>query len=83
MLSHERYFVVLLACDYQALLKEQKHRLVWSARLSRQAPGMSLPGGGPPLERRGEQFLWLSDERSEGESFRLKGTPGLKSIRFG
>ena len=42
MLADERYFVVLLAYDYQALLKEHKQKLLWSTRLSMQSPGMNF-----------------------------------------
>jgi hypothetical protein len=45
MLADERYFVVVLAYDYQALLREQKHKLLWSARLSMQSPGMNFRAG--------------------------------------
>ena len=45
MLADERYFVVLLAYDYQALLKEHKQKLLWSTRLSMQSPGMNFRAG--------------------------------------
>jgi hypothetical protein len=45
MLSDERYFVILLAYDYQALLKERKTRLLWTTRLSMQSPGMNFHEG--------------------------------------
>jgi hypothetical protein len=45
MLTDERYFVVLLAYDYQALVREQKRKLLWSARLSMQSPGMNFREG--------------------------------------
>jgi hypothetical protein len=45
MLMDERYFVVLLAYDYQALLREHKQKLLWSTRLSMQSPGMNFRAG--------------------------------------
>lgn len=44
-LRDERYFVILLAYDNQMLLKENKLRLRWSARLSMRSPGMNFPRG--------------------------------------
>ena len=45
MLSDERYFVIVMAYDYQALLQEGKRRLLWSARLSMRSPGMNFREG--------------------------------------
>ena len=45
MLMDERYFVVLLDYDYQALLREHKQKLLWSTRLSMQSPGMNFRAG--------------------------------------
>jgi hypothetical protein len=45
MLSDERYFVIVLAYDYQSLVKENKRRLLWSARLSMRSPGMNFREG--------------------------------------
>jgi hypothetical protein len=50
-LEHYRYFVVLMAYDYQLMAKEKKHKLLWEARFSiqqlknqfnRQLPSMVL-----------------------------------------
>jgi len=45
LLSDERYFVIVMAYDYQTLLKEKKHKLLWSARLSMRSPGMNFREG--------------------------------------
>ena len=33
-LEEDRYFVVVMAYDYQLLVSEKKHKLVWEARFS-------------------------------------------------
>ncbi len=33
-LEEDRYFVVLMAYDFQLLLKQKKHKLVWETRFS-------------------------------------------------
>ncbi len=41
-LAEERYFVVLLAYDYQALMKEHVRRLRWTTRMSVSASGVNF-----------------------------------------
>lgn len=38
-LAEERYFVVMMAYDYQVLKKEKKHKLLWVSRMSVRSPG--------------------------------------------
>lgn len=45
MLSDARYYLIVMAYDYQALRKYGQHKLRWSARLSMRSPGMNFREG--------------------------------------
>ncbi len=48
-LAEERYFVVLMAYDYQLLKKEKKPRLLWVTRMSVRSPGNNFIGAVPGM----------------------------------
>jgi hypothetical protein len=52
-LNEERYFVVLLAYDYQLMLREKRSRLLWITRLSIRGPGNNFTEALPALAQAG------------------------------
>ncbi|WP_438482258.1 hypothetical protein [Oleiharenicola lentus] len=52
-LSEERYFVVLMAYDYQLMKKEKRSKLIWVTRLSVRAPGNNFTEALPVLSQAG------------------------------
>jgi hypothetical protein len=54
-LNEERYFVVLLAYDYQLMRREKKARLLWITRLSIRGPGNNFTEALPALAQAGAQ----------------------------
>lgn len=48
-LAEERYFVVLMAYDYQFMRKEKKPKLLWVTRLSMRSPGNNFTEAFPAL----------------------------------
>jgi hypothetical protein len=48
-LNEERYFVVLMAYDYQFMRREKKPKLLWVTRLSMRSPGNNLVEALPAL----------------------------------
>jgi hypothetical protein len=48
-LAEERYFIVLMAYDYQYMRKEHKPRLLWVTRLSVRSPGNNFTEALPAL----------------------------------
>lgn len=48
-LSEERYFVVLMAYDYQLMRKEKKRRLLWVSRMSLRSLGTSFSAAIPTM----------------------------------
>jgi hypothetical protein len=54
-LSEDRYFVVLMAYDYQYMKKEKKPKLLWVTRLSMRGPGNNFLEAFPALTMAGAQ----------------------------
>lgn len=54
-LNEERYFVVLLAYDYQFMRRERKSKLLWITRLSIRGPGNNFTEALPALALAGAQ----------------------------
>jgi hypothetical protein len=48
-LNEERYFVVLMAYDYQFMRREKKPKLLWVTRLSMRSPGNNFTEALPAL----------------------------------
>jgi hypothetical protein len=57
MLSDERYFIIVMAYDYQALLKNHERKLRWSTRLSMRSPGMNFREGIKIMSVVGAEFF--------------------------
>lgn len=54
-LNEERYFIIVMAYDYQLLLKEKKSRLLWITRISVRSPGNNFAEAIPVLARAGSE----------------------------
>jgi hypothetical protein len=54
-LNEERYFVILLAYDYQVMRREKKSKLLWITRLSIRGPGNNFKEALPALALAGAQ----------------------------
>lgn len=52
-LNEERYFVILMAYDYQYMKKEHKSRLLWATRISVRSPGNNFLEAMPALVEAG------------------------------
>ena len=52
-LNEERYFIILIAYDFQAMQKEHKTRRLWTTRLSVRSPGNKFTEALPMLARAG------------------------------
>jgi hypothetical protein len=48
-LNEERYFIIVMAYDYQLLLKERKSKLLWITRLSIRSPGTNFEKAIPAI----------------------------------
>jgi hypothetical protein len=68
MLADQRYFLIVMAYDYQVLMKEKKRKLLWSARLSMRSPGMNFREGIQDMSLVGADFF---GRESEGVKVRL------------
>lgn len=56
-LAEERYFVVLMAYDYQLLKKDKKPRLLWVTRMSVRSPGNNFAEAVPGMARVAAPFF--------------------------
>jgi hypothetical protein len=56
-LNEERYFVVLMAYDYQLMKKERKTKLLWVTRMSVRAPGNNFTEALPALALAGSDIF--------------------------
>jgi len=56
-LEDQRYFVVLMAYDFDALWKHQKHRLLWVTRLSVRARGTNFTVALPAMVRQAGKYF--------------------------
>lgn len=54
-LNEERYFVILMAYDYQHLKKEKKSRLLWVTRISVRSPGTNFLEAMPAIAQAGAE----------------------------
>jgi hypothetical protein len=61
-LNEERYFVVLMAYDYQFMRKEKKPKLLWVTRLSMRSPGNNFSEALPALAFAGAEVYGKSLE---------------------
>ena len=61
-LAEERYFVVLMAYDYQLLKKEKKPRLLWVTRMSVRSSGNNFAEAVPGMTRVAADFFGLQHE---------------------
>jgi hypothetical protein len=61
-LAEERYFVVLMAYDYQLLKKEKKPRLLWVTRMSVRSPGNNFAEAVPGMTRVAADFFGQQHE---------------------
>ena len=52
-LNEERYFVILMAYDYQYMKKQHKSRLLWATRISVRSPGNNFIEAMPALVEAG------------------------------
>ncbi len=59
-LSEERYFVVLMAYDYQFMMREKKPKLLWVTRLSMRGPGNNFTEALPALALAGAEVFGRS-----------------------
>lgn len=59
-LSEERYFVVLMAYDYQFMRREKKPKLLWVTRLSMRGPGNNFTEALPALALAGAEVFGRS-----------------------
>lgn len=56
-LAEERYFVVLMAYDYQLLKKDKKPRLLWVTRMSVRSPGNNFADSVPGMTHIAADFF--------------------------
>lgn len=56
-LNEERYFIVIIAYDFQAMQKEHKSRRLWTTRLSVRSPGNKFTEALPMLARAGSDVF--------------------------
>jgi len=61
-LNEERYFVVLMAYDYQFMLREKKPKLLWVTRLSMRSPGHNFTEALPALAVAGSEVFGRSTD---------------------
>lgn len=61
-LLEERYFVVLMAYDYQLLKTEKKSRLLWVTRMSVRSPGNNFKTAVPDMARIAADFFGQQHE---------------------
>ena len=56
-ISQSRYFVVLMAYDFQALWKEKKHKLLWESRFSIREQGNDFKSLLPAMAKYASQYF--------------------------
>jgi hypothetical protein len=56
-LNEERYFVVLMAYDYQAMKKDKRSKLLWTTRLSVRTAGNNFTEALPVLAQAGSHVF--------------------------
>ena len=57
MLADSRYYLIVMAYDYQALRRYGQRKLLWSARLSMRSPGMNFTEGIVDMSAVGAEFF--------------------------
>lgn len=61
MLSEERYFLILMACDYPTLQKTHQQKILWTVRVSTPANGTEFPAVLPALAAEAARYAgWQS-----------------------
>jgi hypothetical protein len=56
-LEDNRYFVILMAYDFQLMWKEKKHKLLWETRISLRERGNDFRKGLPEMLSRAERYI--------------------------
>jgi hypothetical protein len=78
-LNEERYFVVLMAYDNQARLKEKKSRPMWITRLSVRSPGNNFTEALPALAKVGGEIFGQQHD----DLVRVNTSTKLGSVKLG
>jgi len=73
-LSEERYFVVLLAYDYEFLCQKKKPRLLWVTRLSIRSPGNNFTEALPMLALAGAESYGRNQD--DLQRVKVRALPG-------
>jgi hypothetical protein len=58
-LEHDRYFVILMAYDFQLMWKEKKHKLLWETRFSVQQRGIDFDKALPLMAKNASKYFGL------------------------
>ncbi|MDQ5979227.1 MAG: hypothetical protein QG602_2201 [Verrucomicrobiota bacterium] len=77
-LAEERYFVVLMAYDFQFMRKEKKPKLVWITRLSIRSPGNNFTEALPALAIAGSDVF--GQNLSDMKRIKVRDLPGGEVI---
>jgi hypothetical protein len=56
-LNEERYFIIVMAYDYQLLRKEKKSQVLWITRISVRSPGNNFAEAVPTLAHAGSEVF--------------------------
>jgi hypothetical protein len=56
-LEHDRYFVVVMAYDFQLMWKQKKHKLLWETRFSVQQRGIDFDRALPLMAKNAEKYF--------------------------
>ena len=77
-LAEERYFVVLMAYDYQFMKREKKPKLAWVTRLSIRGPGNNFTEALPALALAGAEVYGRNLDSLE--RIKVRDLPGGEVI---
>lgn len=77
-LNEDRYFVVLVAYDYQLMRREKKSRILWITRLSIRGPGNNFTEALPALALAGAQAFGRNLD--DLERIKVRDLPGGEVI---
>lgn len=77
-LAEERYFVVLMAYDFQFMRKEKKPKLLWITRLSIRSPGNNFTEALPALAIAGSDVF--GQNLTDMKRIKLRDLPGGEVI---
>jgi hypothetical protein len=56
-LEHDRYFVILMAYDFQLMWKQKKHKLLWETRFSVQQRGIDFDRALPLMAKNASKYF--------------------------